>query len=719
MADSGWSWRSIGAGILVVAFGLWAARAFGDHAWPLRPTDVFYAVGVISIALEIGSLWHYASWRSSLSLWDAVIQGWTWLGVALFVVLSMNALGTIGLILLGLEAWHPAVLVNPPPMDMLVQLQAVVYGLTLASTALVWRLRVWVIGRSEAGYSGWQTFKAFAKGAFVFTIHKASGVILLVNGLLGIIVGGGLLWLFLKYVPTDWLGPNAWPSIRWSFLIGFVLIAMILGSMALSGLAQALGALKGSGKLDVETHGQARLAEEYELRRAKLSPRNNGIYLGQFLNVHRPHLARDRVEYPGSVHLITIGPAGSGKGTGLIVPNLSELRRSILIIDPKGEAAAITARKRAQFGRVIIINPFNVLADTRPYLKSNGFNPLAALDPNSDNFTDDAAGIGQALVKEQPGSDGAFFGGSAQDLVTALVMHEKVKNRNAASLANVRKMLTEPFGGTERTGPIGLARTIFDMTESDCGPLRSKAGRFKSGSKSTMDIISTAINETRFLDSPSLQHDLRGAGIDWDMMKREETTIYLILPADRLETHANFLRLVVTSALRTLLRSSPSKELSSVLFMLDEFAQLGYLPPVENAMGIARGFGVQLWPFLQDLNQLKALYQDRWQTFIGNAGVLTAFAPRDLFTAQYLSSLCGNKTVIVESENERDGAAGSGRSRGPQGMPLFRPEALMAMSVGQMLSLVEPLKNPFMVRAPGYWTTDFKVGLDDNPYYRG
>jgi type IV secretion system protein VirD4 len=194
-----------------------------------------------------------------------------------------------------------------------------------------------------------------------------------------------------------------------------------------------------------DTHGQARLASNGDLRRAGLLPRTIGIYLGNFLDSDRPKQTYDQVQCPGASHLLTIGPTGFGKGTGLIIPNLATLPRSILIIDPKGEAAAITARKRAQFGSVVIINPFNVLADKLPHLRSNGFNPLAALDPDSDNFTDDAVGIGQALVKEPPGSDGAFFGGSAQDLVTALVMHEKLMRGDAASLANVRKMLTEPF----------------------------------------------------------------------------------------------------------------------------------------------------------------------------------------------------------------------------------------------------------------------------------
>jgi type IV secretory pathway TraG/TraD family ATPase VirD4 len=60
------------------------------------------------------------------------------------------------------------------------------------------------------------------------------------------------------------------------------------------------------------------------------------------------------------------------KGTGLIIPNLARLRRSVFIIDPKGEAAAITARRRARFGPVKIINPFNVLVDKLPYLRSGG-----------------------------------------------------------------------------------------------------------------------------------------------------------------------------------------------------------------------------------------------------------------------------------------------------------------------------------------------------------
>jgi len=198
-------------------------------------------------------------------------------------------------------------------------------------------------------------------------------------------------------------------------------------------------------------------------------------------------------------------------------------------------------------------------------------------------------------------------------------------------------------------------------------------------------------------------------------MKREIVTCYLILPADRLETHANYLRLIVTSALRTLLRSPPSDTLPPVLSLLDEFAQLGYLPPIENAMGIARGFGVQLLPVLQDLNQLNALYNDRWQSFIANAGFISAFAPRDMFTAKYLSDLCGKQRRNVRSQSTSGDKVSYSDS--PHDFDFLRPEELMKMPPGQLLNLVSG-RNPFFTLAVPYWDMPHGRDLDPNPYYK-
>jgi type IV secretion system protein VirD4 len=545
-----------------------------------------------------------------------------------------------------------------------------------------------------------------------FALSAGTRTKLLVGGLTPLIVGGVGLYVFRTYVQVDLIGPDWWPWLRWTFIIGFVLISLHFGDMFIDGLTKILQSLSWS-RLSIDTHGQARTATERELRDARLAPHRDGIYVGRFFGAGRE---RDEVEYPGGVHLITIGPTGSGKGTGLIIPNLSELRRSILIIDPKGEAAAVTARKRAQFGRVVMLNPFNILTKERPWLESDGFNPLARFDKTSPHFIDDAVGVAEALVRIE-GSE-PHWSASAQDLVAALVMHEVMTNGRAANIGNVRRMLTEPLAAKDGVAT-GLAGTLADMELSDFPPLKAKIGKFRPPTPEIRNIISAATTQTRFLDSPPIVADLASTNnFSFADMKDEIVTVYLILPATHLETHSNWLRLMIVSALRALLGTPSNSTMPPVLFILDEFAQLGYLPAISNAMNIARSFGVQLWPIVQDLNQLHTIYKDNWQNFLGARGVLTSFAPRDLFTAKHLSELCGKQTVIVESENERTGSIGMGRARGPQSLPLFRPEELMSMPPGQMLCFVDPVKNPFIARAPGYWATGFNNGLDENPYYQ-
>lgn len=239
--------------------------------------------------------------------------------------------------------------------------------------------------------------------------------------------------------------------------------------------------------------------------------KDKGLFLGRLFDKGK---AREEVRYREPIHAITIGPNGSGKGTRLIIPNLAELARSVFIIDPKAEALAITGRARAKLGRVHIINAFDLLVDKLPHLKSHGINPVADIDARSDDFNDDATLTGLAIVPERGGAgsgDGHFFNSSAQAFASALVMREKIKNGRTANLANVRKAMTQPF--TES----GLQATIAEMAMSHCEPLRAKAGRFVSGSRSTMDVISTAINETNFLDSPAIQRDLSGPGFDWNL----------------------------------------------------------------------------------------------------------------------------------------------------------------------------------------------------------
>ena len=88
---------------------------------------------------------------------------------------------------------------------------------------------------------------------------------------------------------------------------------------------------------------------------------NEGITLGRYYDEARSE-AGDKITYTGERHLLLFGPNGTGKGTRFLIPNLAvDQDRSIIVIDPKGELAAVTADYRRTVGDVVMLNPFNVL----------------------------------------------------------------------------------------------------------------------------------------------------------------------------------------------------------------------------------------------------------------------------------------------------------------------------------------------------------------------
>jgi type IV secretion system protein VirD4 len=190
--------------------------------------------------------------------------------------------------------------------------------------------------------------------------------------------------------------------------------------------------------------------------------------------------------------------------------------------------------------------------------------------------------------------------------------------------------------------------------------------------------------QTDWLDSPEVCADLKKGAFDFATIKDVPTTIYLVLPPEYLASHGTWLRIMVSSILRPLLRSVEGRAVP-VLFMLDEFAQLGHMEMIEDNYALMRGYGVKLWTIFQDLNQAKILYKDRWESFISNAGIVQAFAPQDMTTRKYLSDLADERMTWIDKESKSSHVSGVNVSGGTSTAPTNIKEPLMyPYELGQM-----------------------------------
>ena len=445
---------------------------------------------------------------------------------------------------------------------------------------------------------------------------------------------------------------------------------------------------------------------------------DQGIYLGFGVAPSKPEpqrsildeewsVASDRLNtYPntadpnnhGDRHIVTIGPNGSGKTRRLLIPNLFRLKNwSVVVVDIKGELAAATAAYRAaqKDHKVAVVDPFLVmekndphLVSKYPFLRSNGFNPIAALDPARDEFPDDALALAEALIRVE--GQEPHWSQSAQDLLAALIMYVRIAKPDSGSLADLRAIL----GEAPKEFREAIRRAMIAGVDAECEELTIKAARFSeltSDNKELNSILSTALTQTRWLDSRPMKADLAKGSFDFASLKQVPTTVYLILPPRYLATHSTWLRVLITSSLMPLLRSVDDGTVP-VLFMLDEFAQMGRMPVIENNIALLRGYGVKLWPVLQDLAQAQDLYEKRWESFIGNAGVVQSFAPQDVTTRDYLSKLSGQRLYWLKTGGTSDSmnmghqhSHSTGQSESVQYMPgpVYWPQGLGAMDLGQ------------------------------------
>ncbi len=453
-----------------------------------------------------------------------------------------------------------------------------------------------------------------------------------------------------------------------------------------------------------------------------------------------------KMRYGGAQHLIVFGPNGKGKGTRILMPNLLQMSgASVVVVDPKGELAAVTAPFRRTLGRVVIINPFGVLTDWRGYedLRSCGFNPLAALDPAAPSFNVQAALIADAMVTIE--DKDPHWTQSARALVAALVMYAVVEARlfgKIATIARVRELLCQasdaPHAGNDFEG-VGLPKIALEMMKSNIAGLRNKAAQFTDWNKEIQSIASTAKIQTEPFDDPEIADDLAKNGFDFRDIKRKPITVYLILPPEMMGRHCKWLRLVLTSAIQAVLRPRQRGE-PKTLFLLDEFFALGHLEIISTVWALVRGYGVQMMPILQDMNQLKKLYPDMWETFIGMAGAVASFAPNDLTTAEWLSRRAGETTRDITSYNTSTNSGsnfgnnwGEGRSGGSSGdssgtssgsntspakVSLMSPHKFFGLGAGAMALSLDGVSDMIPTYAPPYYDIlQCAQRARDNPYY--
>ncbi|MCO5073033.1 MAG: type IV secretory system conjugative DNA transfer family protein [Rhizobiaceae bacterium] len=438
----------------------------------------------------------------------------------------------------------------------------------------------------------------------------------------------------------------------------------------------------------------------------------HGLYLGV--------LDGQPLFYSGKAHLLTAAPARQGKGINVVIPNLLHFQGSVFITDPKGELAAVTAAHRAErLGqKVYILNPWGLHG--LPQHRCNPLQPLldAANDPALiRGVADEAKALALQLLPEPEDSRNRYFREGARTILRAVMLHLATRGAPATcTLPEMWRVLSSTKRIEKLVDQMTASDALFGMV-ADLG--QDLAYQLEDNPDQFADFRQGAVQALDIFDPVGfLGAAVSGSDVDFRDLKEGKASVYLVIPQDRIATHGAWLGLVTRQAIAAVARSSGQSE---VLFVLDEFANMGKLAGLAESLTALPGLGVRVWAFVQEPSELIRLYGPYTaRTVLSQAEVKQFFAVQDDQLAKTLSAALGQRTVKTRNFNlGRTEDDEIGESLGETGRPLMSPDEIRLMGADEQLLLIKALPPIRAQRLPFWFVAPWAAWAARNPVEGG
>ena len=529
------------------------------------------------------------------------------------------------------------------------------------------------------------------------------------------IMAAGLFWATNKYWGYGQQGHGG--STIAAIIFGYLGVSLTIKGFRARTMQRWIRSAEEQSTTPSDTHGTARWGTVKDAKKAGMLKTGN-LFLGRLQG-------RD-LHFPGEAHLLTLAPPGAGKGTCIVVPNLLTYPGSMIVTDPKGELTAMTARhRRERMGHnVIVLNPWRekLSEEMGVDLGDHGFNPLSIIKPGPD-VKDDAEMVAALLLPTKSKMSGSeeFFIDFGQSILTAFILYLISRGAaNRVTLPELRRMIMAPAETLQ--GHLDNMAT----TDEFGGVIREYAGKLSGTLENAPEEfqggLSSAQKALRIYDmhGPLGAHVSHGE-IDLGRIKETPTTIYLIIPGERAGTHAPWMNLIMSLSMELVARNRSNRR---VVFLMDEFANLGYMPGVLRAMALYRGMGVQVWAIIQQLRQLHRVYgQDEWHEIFGMAEMINTFGIWEPESIKLVSDWIGQETVKDFSQSLKPELVHSGQTDFSFGAsntakPLLRAEDIRKMPGDRQLIFYKNLP-PFFAKKVDYLKRRaWRKLAEPNPYHR-
>ncbi len=428
-----------------------------------------------------------------------------------------------------------------------------------------------------------------------------------------------------------------------------------------------------------------------------------------------------------NLNMLILGGSGTGKSRFFVKPNIMQCNTSFVVTDPSGELIQSCGKMLERMGYEIKV--FNI--DNMEY--SCNYNPFHYINDTNGKYDENAVikMINTFMVNTKGEGQGGdpFWEDCTRLLLSAvcflLVETAPEEERNFSSVLDIIHKAKVIEGKEEEKSEFDA---MFDARKGDNPNALSVQyyDEFKQAAGKTMQsILISTTTRLQCFKLAKIRNLTCMDNIGLDTLGDKKTALFIIIPST--DSTYNFLAAMMYSQLfDSLYRVAISKYHGRlpvhVRFICDEFANTGKIPEFEKILATCRKFEISVQVILQNLSQLKRLYEKSWEEIPGNCDTTIFLGGKDQTNNEYIMKELGKETIDTMNVNKTKSKQGStSYNDGILGRELMQLDELATMPNNECLVLIRGMR-PFrtdkfdIVNHPRYSMLD-ETNKAKNTYY--
>lgn len=404
-----------------------------------------------------------------------------------------------------------------------------------------------------------------------------------------------------------------------------------------------------------EEHGSAKWGNAKNINKKYMQqPINNNKLLTQNVCI-----GLDGRKHRRNLNVLVCGGSGAGKTRFYCKPNLMQCNTSFVCLDPKGEQVRDVGYLLEKEGyEVKVLDLLNMN-------KSHCYNPFVYLESDND-VQKLVTNLFKATTPKGSSSNDPFWDTAASMLLLALIFYLKYEApEEEQNFPMVMEMLRAGDVKEDEEGYLSPLDILFNRLEArNPEHIAVKYYRdYHSGSAKTLKSIQiTLASRLEKFNLESLAKLTMTDELDLRSIGEKKTALFALIPDN--DTSFNFLvSILYTQLFQQLFYVADHKYGGSlpipVHFVMDEFANVSLPDDFDKILSVMRSRGVSVSIILQNLAQLKALFEKQWESIVGNCDEFLYLGGNEQSTHKYVSELLGKETIDTNTYGKSKGRSGS------------------------------------------------------------